>query len=640
MRFKKLMSAVIAGSMTASVMLSSAVFQTAAADETLTFDFRSNGKNTVSITAEEIAAGDVSVPFSVYITENPGVFGMNLKLQVNDGQVAEDGSFGNYGMTLNSAQFASPYCFDSENGGDPSASFSPTFSEKTMSIIWVCSQEDLDHNADAYAEAGTTAWSKSVSWADTYAFVQANLVVPKDTPAGEYKLDIRREKFVNLLTSGTETVKYGQSSCKAAGASGLLAYDSVPLTIIVNEPETTTSTTTTTTETTTSTTVTTTSTAPTETTSTTETTTSATVTTTSTTETTTSTTVTTTSTTESTTSTTVTTTSTAPIDTTPYWVDDYKIENGGHYFIIGDVCGKPGETVAVPIYVFGDPGTAGMTLYFETAGDAKITGFKRSSVNNAYTIIPTTNWEHNPQAYVFASAKEMIAPEGSILTTLQVTIPEDAADGTVYPIKFFTGEVEDQLLDEAETHLAVCNLDLQLLTPAYYNGSVTVVSDEKPALNYTSYAFPTVGDYVNLTLFHAKGEVTWTSADPEIATVTANGFVTAAKLGSTVITAACGGEEYQCTIMVGLFGDVDQNGVVGADDAQKALQCYVNLLAGKDNYFNETQKKIADVDGDGKLAAADAQFILQYYVNQLAGKTHITWYTITGNPKAPGGPEA
>mgnify|MGYP003486523117 CR=1 FL=1 len=63
MRTKKILSAVLAMSLTATAMLGTVAFQASAADQKiLTFDLRSEGKNEVKISAEQIAEGDFTVP--------------------------------------------------------------------------------------------------------------------------------------------------------------------------------------------------------------------------------------------------------------------------------------------------------------------------------------------------------------------------------------------------------------------------------------------------------------------------------------------------------------------------------------------------------------------------------------------------
>ena len=228
MRIKKLMAAVLAAGMTATAMFSTPA--SALVTETnLKFDIRSSGKNEVSITADQIAAGDITVPVEIFIPENTGVSGINLKLQVNDGEVKEDGTFGNYGFKLKDAAFANPFCFDSASKGDASKSLSSVFNADTMNIIWVYSQ-DYSKNADASAEAGTYAWNSSASWAYTTAFAKANLIVPKGTKAGDYTLDIRTEVYDNILTNG-EKSKPCQSTCSSGDSETALKFTSVPLTV-------------------------------------------------------------------------------------------------------------------------------------------------------------------------------------------------------------------------------------------------------------------------------------------------------------------------------------------------------------------------------------------------------------------------
>lgn len=71
-------------------------------------------------------------------------------------------------------------------------------------------------------------------------------------------------------------------------------------------------------------------------------------------------------------------------------------------------------------------------------------------------------------------------------------------------------------------------------------------------------------------------------------------------------------------------GDIDQDGVVEADDAQKIERAYVDALAGKDPGITDLQKNISDVTCDGQVNAIDAQYTLQYFVDSLSLK-EIDW---------------
>lgn len=553
MRMKKLMSAVLAFSMTASAMLGSAAF-TASAESTLTFDIRSGGENAVTISAEDIAAGDYTVPFDIYIPENPGINGVSLKLQVNDGEVAENGSFGNYGMYLTDAAFAKPYCFDSDAAGDPDAALSALFSEKNMNINWIY-DADVTKLADAAEAEGTTAWDSTAEWAYTAAFAQANLVVPQGTPAGTYTLDIRTEEYLNALSADSAKPQYSKSMCTSD--AGAVSFVSVPLTVTVEE---------------------------------------------------------------------------AAVEEP--WVKDYAMDTDAHYIIIADVTAKPGETVDVPVYVYNDVGTSGMQIFFGYNNKAlTLNSMPSPQENYAYRLEPSVNPAQYPASLVFAQGMVETAPNGSILTYLNFTVPEDAADNTTYEITF---EPEDQSGRKQKIVGKIYDVDLGV---KMYGGSITVLSDDEPAPNYSTVNLANVGDTASLTLFNASGDVTWTSSDEAVATVDANGFVTATGVGTAKITVTNHGNEYTCTVNVGfLLGDVDMNGLVDVADSQLVLISYANWLvtAPPEHLFNETELAIANVNGDGVVDVVDSQLILNYYAQNVLAMPEIpvTWEELINQGKA------
>lgn len=612
MRFQKMMSALTACCLGATA-LASMPLQANAADETLTFDFRVADSNKVTLTNEALAQGSVSLNVNIYITENPGVNAISLKMQVNDGEEQEDGSFGNYGFYMDDAQFASPYCFDS-TGGDPSTALSSIFVAEKMNLGWIYSV-DQTVNADAYAESGTTTWDSDVSWATDYAFATATLVVPKDTPAGTYVLDIRREKYLNSLS--TETTKiYSQSSCRSAGVDASIAYESVPLTIVVEDALTTTTTS--------------------ETTTTTETTTSTTETTTTTTETTTT----------QITTTTETTTSVAvetfPAEVLPEGSNAYLDLLAGDDFtyIYGNVSAAPGETVKMPIYIYNDPGTAGAMFYIDY--DPALTEASISA-GNAYRLSMQFNPAKNPMAIVWATGDgaNLTAKNGAVFAYLNFTIPEDAEIGTTYEVN-----TAEKSVDDFETEVDDTNgiaLDVK-----YIPGVITVVAkDEKdnpaPALNRTDYAFTEIGETLVLELLNAgDGEVTWYTTAPDAVSVLATGnmaVVTAKALENAQVIAVLDGVAYTCQIRGGLFGDVNHSGRVDSEDAILALREYNSIELMNEAFLSATDRAIADVDGSGDVKVNDVLCILKYYNNKEILHNEITWYEITGNPNAPGAPQ-
>ena len=548
MQMKKLYSAVLASCLAAGSVLSTGAFQAAAAEApTLTFDFRSEGKNNVSIKAEDIAARDISVPVKIFIPSNPGVNAINLKLQINDGQPDEKGAFGNYGFYMADGAMASPFCFDSASKGNASASLSDVFTASKMNLSWVYSA-DPDKIPDAAAEANTTSWDANVNWAYENAFATATLIVPKGTPAGDYKLDIRTEPFTNSQSVVAGSSKESRSGCTTANTADL-SFKSVPLTISVKEAD------------------------------------------------------------------------------TSDWTDTYEIADAGHYYIIGDVSGKAGETVKVPVYVFNDTGTAGYQVFFDI--DKKL-GLEKIDRGTAYRAAPTINIDADKTPYpsaVYAGSDTMQSKNGGILCYLDVKIPEEAKAGDIFKAGFYHEAKQDCVLK-------IVDIDGEKLDVTFYDGSVTVVDDAKTRLNRTSVSLSGADQYANLTLFNVSGPVTWKSEDPSVATVDQNGFIKSVGFGTTKVTATNQTNEYVCTVTVGLLGDIDKNGQVSSNDAQLVLWHYVDTFAGKQGRFGEDVYPIADVDANGRVDVSDAQYILKYYVNNTVSKKNVPWEEILAPTKS------
>lgn len=544
MHMKKTLSAVLSLCLTASALYGTTAFSSFAAETPqLVFDIRSEGKNEIVLSADQLKDSDVTIPVDIFIPSNPGVAGINLKLQVNDGQPLADGSFGNYGLKLTDGALANPFCFDSAAKGDPNKSFYEIFNSSLMNFSWLYS-ENVSSNADAAAEAKTYAWDSTVDWAYQNAFAKANLVIPKGTPAGSYKLDILQDAFNNKLGSGKVQ---SASKCTAIAddeekSIQNVSFRSVPLNVKVNAAEDT------------------------------------------------------------------------------GWKESYEIEGEGHYLIIGDVCGKPGESVDVPIYVYNDKGTAGMQLLFNLRDGLKLTDWDEDLNNAAYTITNTQfNPDSDPAVFVFASSTGTVAKNGSIVAYLTVKIPENAEAGKTYDIDFCRK-------GEDNTVIKVVDYDTEALDVEFYNGSVTVITDKEPALNRNAISFSAAGQTSNLTLFNSTGAVEWTSSDPSVATVDKNGFVKATGLGSATITAVNNGKNYTCAVNVGLPGDVNRNGKIDARDPLLVLQEYTYTFVGEEGVLDDAQKQIADANGNGKIDQRDCLLILRYYTYLNVSKIEgVTW---------------
>ena len=77
-------------------------------------------------------------------------------------------------------------------------------------------------------------------------------------------------------------------------------------------------------------------------------------------------------------------------------------------------------------------------------------------------------------------------------------------------------------------------------------------------------------------------------------------------------------------------GDVNGDGEIGVEDAQRTLKAYTNGIAGKGNGLSDAEKKAADVNGNGEVSVDDAQNILKYYTEKSVAGKDITWEDIIG----------
>ena len=88
-------------------------------------------------------------------------------------------------------------------------------------------------------------------------------------------------------------------------------------------------------------------------------------------------------------------------------------------------------------------------------------------------------------------------------------------------------------------------------------------------------------------------------------------------------------------IEMGIYGDVDGNGIVDVSDAVAVLTYYAKRAAGLEVIFGETPEEnevifaLADVDQDGMITVQDAVYILTYYAQKACGM-QPTWKELIG----------
>ncbi len=99
------------------------------------------------------------------------------------------------------------------------------------------------------------------------------------------------------------------------------------------------------------------------------------------------------------------------------------------------------------------------------------------------------------------------------------------------------------------------------------------------------------------------------SLDESVATVRQDGTITAVRRGTTKIKVTSGNVVKYIDVSVGsnILGDVDENGIVDADDAAIVVDLY------KNQSWSDEQLSLADINKDRKLNADDAALIIDIF---------------------------
>ena len=136
-----------------------------------------------------------------------------------------------------------------------------------------------------------------------------------------------------------------------------------------------------------------------------------------------------------------------------------------HCILIDEVQGKAGETVRVPIRVYGDKGTAGGQIYLSCS--PKLIPVK-ISIGEAYDVAFNSSIKTEPIYFAWIASDNInhAAPDGAVIAYVDFRIPSTAAVGETYSIAFAEGS----------TSSAICDMNGNTLNVSFgRNGSVTVV---------------------------------------------------------------------------------------------------------------------------------------------------------------------
>ena len=105
--------------------------------------------------------------------------------------------------------------------------------------------------------------------------------------------------------------------------------------------------------------------------------------------------------------------------------------------------------------------------------------------------------------------------------------------------------------------------------------------------------------------------IIWSTSNEEVAVVSDTGVVKAVGTGKATITIDINGNIRTCVVTVrsdnGMLGDVDDNGVIDANDASMVLELY------KNGNVTNNQILVGDLDGNSVIDANDASLILELF---------------------------
>ncbi len=377
---KKFISALTSVAIAATAMGSVLSMSASAAVDSTIFDIRTGDSNAITVSAADIAAGDVTVPVSIYIPQCEGVNTVAIKLAVNGDETLGQAPathkylFGNYGITLQAAAeggntraegYAKTACLDAEKKGNV-AYQSPIFIPEYFNFSYMNQNNIMEeknctnYSAKLATEASdVTSWSESESWAYDHPLFVFDMVLPKGLADGTYTLDIYTKDYVNATSLNDPEPTYTASYI--AGVDGTVNLVSRPLVVTVGEGGS--------------------------------------------------------NTTPSSSSSTTTTTTTST-STTPPSSDAMQI--------IGDKkTAKPGDTVRAGFIVKNDPGTAGMQLFFDTAPFDSVEMVDLEDEDPAYFISPT--WNPAVGSFVWGGANNEEVEEGGYLAVFELKVPADAS---------------------------------------------------------------------------------------------------------------------------------------------------------------------------------------------------------------------
>ena len=240
-----------------------------------------------------------------------------------------------------------------------------------------------------------------------------------------------------------------------------------------------------------------------------------------------------------------------------------------------------------------------------TTNTAKPTTTSTSIINSMTTIVTATSTTETTTAVTTTSFTTEPTTTGSIINSTTTSTTESTTTTTTIPTTTTTTEATTTSTTESTTTTTTVPTTTTTTeeTTTSTTESTTTTTTELTTTETTTTTFPTTTSETTTTV------PTTSEENPDTTTTE--------------------------PIEMGIYGDVDENGIVDVSDAVAVLTYYAKRAAGLEPIFGETPEEneaifaLADVDQDGMITVQDAVYILTYYAQKASGM-QPTWEELTG----------
>ena len=264
-----------------------------------------------------------------------------------------------------------------------------------------------------------------------------------------------------------------------------------------------------------------------------------------------------------------------------------------------------------------------------TTNTAKSTTTSTSIINSMTTIVTATSTTETTTAVTTTSFTTEPTTTGSIINSTTTSTTESTTTTTTVPATTTTTEKTTTSTTESTTTITT--------VPATTTTTEETTTSTTESTTTITTVPATTTTTEETTTSTTESTTTTTTELTTTETTTTTFPTTTSETTTTVPTTSEENPDTTTTepIEMGIYGDVDGNGIVDVSDAVAVLTYYAKRAAGLEPIFGETPEEneaifaLADVDQDGIITVQDAVYILTYYAQRACGM-QPTWEELIG----------